>query len=117
MAVVPNLGGMTTAKQPSDAAPSEPQVTEGDHGSVLEEAIRIVSGNRNRDYGEPEDNFGFIAGLWNTYLARAKQPSDPIGSRHVAMMMVLMKVARDGHAPKRDNLVDIAGYADCANRC
>ena len=31
----------------------------------------------------------------------------------VAMMMMLVKVAREAHAPKRDNRVDGAGYWQC----
>lgn len=38
--------------------------------------------------------------------------------RDVAMMMILLKVARDvSGESKRDNLVDIAGYAACAAEC
>ena len=31
-------------------------------------------------------------------------------------MMIWMKIARDNHKPQRDNLVDIAGYANCIDR-
>ena len=30
----------------------------------------------------------------------------------VAIAMILAKVSRESHAPKRDNAVDIAGYAE-----
>jgi hypothetical protein len=33
----------------------------------------------------------------------------------VAMMMVTVKTCREAYAPQRDNLVDIAGYADAAS--
>lgn len=89
--------------------------------SILAEAQRLVYGQRNRHYGHPRDNFRVIAMLWTTYLkevgvAYAQSDVAPIEPRHVAMMMILMKVARDVNMPKRDNIVDIAGYAATADR-
>ena len=31
-------------------------------------------------------------------------------------MMILMKIARNVHKPKRDNWVDIAGYSQCGGK-
>ena len=39
-----------------------------------------------------------------------------ITGHDVAMMMCLLKIARQTYAPKRDNLVDLAGYAALAQR-
>lgn len=75
---------------------------------VLDEAGRIISADRNSTYGEPEDNLGRIAGLWTVYLER------PVSPRDVAWLMVLLKVAREVHAPHDDNPVDVAGYAALA---
>ena len=36
--------------------------------SILEEAGRAVNGERQLNYGSPEDNFARIAEFWNTYL-------------------------------------------------
>ena len=73
--------------------------------SVLDEAKRIVSGSRNDDYGTPERNHARIAQMWSAYLGVEVTPRD------VCAMMVLVKVSRDRNAAKRDNAVDIAGYA------
>lgn len=77
--------------------------------AVLEKAQKIVTGARQSTYGNPEDCFAVIAGLWGSYLGIS------ISSKDVAMLMVLLKVARskgnDGYA---DNYIDIAGYAACA---
>jgi hypothetical protein len=35
----------------------------------------------------------------------------PVSPMQVALCLIQLKVAREVHAPKRDNLVDIAGYA------
>ena len=75
---------------------------------ILAEAALIVATDRNTDYGDPEDNFLQIAALWEAYTATSFTATD------VAVMMILMKVARVTTSPgKRDHWVDIAGYAAC----
>ena len=73
--------------------------------NILKEADDITGGCRQEAYGSPEDNFREIAGYWSNYLKKKIEPAD------VARMMILLKIARQTHNPKRDNLVDIAGYA------
>ena len=73
--------------------------------NILEEAQEIVAGSRNDDYGDPERNHERIARLWSDYLGTEISPRD------VCSMMILLKVSRDRFQPKRDNAVDIAGYA------
>ena len=80
--------------------------------NILQEAERLVGGERNTAYGHPADDLARIAQLWTAFLG--ERLSTPLTARDVAMQMVLLKVAREAHAPKRDNLVDIAGYARCA---
>jgi len=84
--------------------------TSDDSESVAQEAHRISSpdGDRNKDYGHPLDNFNGIAALWNAHFGTSFSYDD------VAHAMILMKLNRDTHQPKRDNLVDIAGYANAA---
>ena len=84
---------------------------------ILREAARIVCGDRNAQYGEPEDNFRAIAEFWETYVReRCVTPgaSVCIQAADVAMMMVLLKVARTIGGTKADTYIDIAGYAACA---
>jgi hypothetical protein len=75
---------------------------------ILEAAHLCVCGQREQDYGSPENNFTRIANFWSAYLAR------PISAKDVAAMLALLKIARiaSGHA-KADNWVDLAGYAAC----
>lgn len=84
---------------------------------ILEAANRCVCGDRDRDYGSPEDSFYTIAEFWTTYVkARCAAPGSvvDIGPVDVAAMMALLKIARisSGHA-KNDNWIDLAGYAAC----
>jgi hypothetical protein len=79
--------------------------------SILEEAGQIID-NRQRDYGEPADNLRRIAEIWSVQLGR--KLCAEITPRDVAMMMIGLKLAREVNTPKRDNCVDIAGYAELA---
>ena len=42
-----------------------------ERGNVLLEAHKIINGDRQQSYGNPEDTHGVIAELWNGYM-RAK---------------------------------------------
>ena len=77
---------------------------------VLEAAKKCVCGQREQDYGNPEDNFQRIADLWNAYIGgKDFTPKD------VAVMMALLKVARIRTGTGTDDcFVDLAGYAACA---
>lgn len=75
---------------------------------ILHEAETNICGQRELDYGSPESNFGIIANMWSEYLGATVTPVD------VAMMMVLLKVARiKNGGGSGDSFVDIAGYAAC----
>ena len=84
--------------------------------SVCEEAQRIQGGDRQQDYGSPAKNFQDIANLWSTYLKVALDIDVDIKARDVAHMSILMKISRNVHKPKRDNWVDMAGYAQCGGK-
>lgn len=75
---------------------------------ILDSAIQIITKDRQNQYGDAEDNFNIIADLWAVYLGRKLYAYD------VAMMMILLKVARaKTGASNIDNYIDIAGYAAC----
>ena len=76
---------------------------------ILDRAKAIVTGEREKQYGKPEDNFAIIAELWGAYTGYKFSPVD------VAMMMALLKVARiKTGVGTVDSFVDLAGYAACA---
>ena len=80
---------------------------------ILAAAERCVCGEREQDYGSPENNFQTVANLWIDYLTAKDEPL-AIEAKDVAAMLALLKIARiaSGHA-KEDNWVDLAGYAAC----
>ena len=75
---------------------------------ILNEARECVSGQRQLDYGTPEDNFSIIANLWSAYTG------SNITALDVAMMMALLKIGRiKNGGGTGDSFVDLAGYAAC----
>ena len=72
--------------------------------TILQEADRLVSTDRQADYGHPLDNFQQIAALWSPILGIEVTPEQ------AALCMVGVKISRECHSPKRDNRVDGAGY-------
>lgn len=83
--------------------------------SILVEAARLVETDRHADYGHPEDDFKRIATIWSTLLeGNLKEDLTPV---HVASMMIALKLSRTVFKNKRDNWIDIAGYAHCADLC
>lgn len=77
--------------------------------NVLNKAKECVCGQRELDYGTPENNFGMIAKLWSEYIGTEITAVD------VAVMMILLKTARiKNGGGSGDSFVDIAGYAACA---
>jgi hypothetical protein len=79
---------------------------------LLQEAITIVTNDRNTTYGEPEDAFQLIADYWNVYL-QAKYDI-VLETADVPLLMGLMKLARLTTNPHhRDSMVDVAGYMAC----
>lgn len=88
---------------------------------VLHRAEQCVCGQREQDYGTPENNFRAIAEFWTAYLNRACIANSgyaDIDATDVAMMMALLKIARiAGGAGTRDSFIDLAGYAACGGEC
>ena len=82
--------------------------------SILTEAHGLVHGDRQASYGHPAVDFGRTAALVNIMLA-SKLAKD-LGPEDVAMIMVAVKLSRECHEHKRDNLVDACGYLECRER-
>ena len=75
---------------------------------ILEEANKLIGGDRNNDYGDKLTNHKNIAALWSIFLRKK------ITAHDVAMCMALVKVARLKHAHKKDSYIDLAAYAAIA---
>lgn len=82
--------------------------------NILNEAADLIVGQRQEDYGTPEENFQRIADYLNVHLKKNLETNTPISPRQVAEIMILLKVARTINSPTRDSYVDIGGYAGIA---
>lgn len=104
---------------------------------VLKEAEQLVNGDRNVEYGDPNDDFRRTSIYWNTHiggvlrrkLSRGAYCSAEIDDlvylvdnllepHDVAIMMMQLKHSRLAWSPeKQDHWVDSAGYAACGWDC
>lgn len=76
----------------------------------LQEAQRLVHGDRGADYGHPIDDYTRTGRLWGAILGLPD-----IDPRLCCLMMAAVKISREVNKHKRDNLTDLAGYAECAH--
>lgn len=83
--------------------------------SILQEAHNLTHGDRNASYGHPLDDYARTAALVSALLAH--KLTKPISAEEMALAMCCVKMSRQIHAPKRDNMVDLAGYAWVAQAC
>ena len=76
---------------------------------ICDKAANLIDGERDKQHGDRNENFGCIASLWSAYLDREIKP------HQVAWMMVLVKLARETNGTHSiDNAIDACGYAALA---
>jgi len=85
--------------------------------SILSEAERLTGVDRQADYGPPDEDFRRTAGMWTAMLQHKLASGVKFESWEVAQMMICIKLSRLQHKPKRDSVVDTAGYANCMDHC
>lgn len=73
--------------------------------TVLQEAEKLINGDRRDDYGSADESFNQIAGLWSVVLGT------DVTAEQVALCMIMLKVSRYLHSSQRDSVVDLCGYA------
>ena len=78
--------------------------------SILQEAQRIINGERRESYGGVLESFDRIAKLWEPILGTA------VSAEQVGLCLIQLKVARYLHGQQRDSIVYIAGYAGCLEK-
>jgi hypothetical protein len=90
---------------------------EDEDEDILDKAARITRGDRQASYGPPDQDFRRTAGMWSALFGAKLKDGVTFEPRDVALAMILLKTSRETHQRKRDNWVDIAGYASCGSRC
>lgn len=83
--------------------------------NILEEANRITKGARNEAYGDPAPDWNTAAEIWTAILhhAHVLPHGRRITGAQAILCIIAVKMVREAHLHKRDNLTDIAGYARC----
>ena len=72
--------------------------------SLLEDTAQILT-ERQEQYGHPYAEFHRVAKMWSVVIGLDVTP------QQVAMCMLTLKVCRELHQHKEDNIIDIMGYA------
>lgn len=79
---------------------------------VLDEIERLVCGDRQKAYGDAENNFAHIAAIINVVLS--KKLAEPLDALDVALISCSIKLARlQASRTHEDSWLDLAGYAVC----
>lgn len=82
-----------------------------DKETVLQEANRLVYGDRAAKHGDFRSNFQTTAALFNAWTGIEITP------KQVAQLLICVKQARYKDNPEhRDNLVDLSGYTELLSR-
>ena len=71
---------------------------------ILETAGNLCNGDREQQYGDPQENFETVAQMWSAYLGTK------VAARDVCNLMALIKIARLKNGPHWDSAVDGAAY-------
>lgn len=112
MAAAADLYATRAAHQISDVLPNTGiSIPKSERTSVLLEAQGLVHGDRNAAYGSPLSDYTRTAGMVSAMLAHKLK--EPLTAEDCAMIMCCVKLSRQAHKPKPDNMVDLAGYAEC----
>lgn len=84
---------------------------------LLDEAKRLVTGDRNNQYGPPTQDFRRTADILNA-LGFSGPGGTDVRPHDVAVIIVAVKLSRLTWSPgKMDSWIDLAGYAACGAEC
>lgn len=75
---------------------------------ILREAIQLVHGQRQEDYGAPSASFNRIADRWNQTMRAAD--GGLVTAYHVALAMADLKLARLANGYHKDSILDAMCY-------
>ena len=78
--------------------------------SILSEAEEIVNGSRHSDYVNARESFSRVPTIASVMTGKELAPED------CCAVLMAVKLVRESFNHKRDNLVDLCGYAELMNR-
>jgi uncharacterized protein DUF6378 len=74
----------------------------------MAEANNLVNGDRQSAYGSPLPSYEAQAKVWSGLLA--DKLKEDLTAEDVVLLLAGMKLRRQAHKPKKDNVVDVHGY-------
>lgn len=74
-------------------------------GAAARHALALLEGDRQKDYGHPRDDFARVVALFEVMTGIRLAVED------VPLFMMAIKLSRERHRAKPDNMVDVIGYA------
>lgn len=83
--------------------------------SAVYQAVKIVRGDRQMDYGSPEKDFQRTTDMLSAYGFRFEDENGNIRKLEPTdypLIMIMAKLGRQANKHKDDNIIDIIGYAD-----
>lgn len=80
--------------------------------TILEEAQRLVHGDRGEAYGHPIFDMTRTADMLTALFRDKLRIGVQLEAEDVAQAMICVKQSRERNKPKRDNNTDTAGYAE-----
>ena len=78
--------------------------------SILTEAENIVNGDRNVQYGNPDEAFKEYSNILEATFGIKLTPAE------ICKVQIAVKLGRLKYKHKRDSVVDLCGYAEILNR-
>jgi hypothetical protein len=116
-------GAINYADYPEPKFPTVPDEENQVHPrkEVLLEAAELITGDRNNTYGPPTQDFKRSADAMSALgfgkLDASTGKFKPLAPSDIATLVIVIKLSRLQHSPKKDNYVDLAGYAGCGYEC
>jgi hypothetical protein len=82
--------------------------------TILDEAKSAVLGSRHNDYGSCYPLYRKMADVLNALFAHKLKTDEgcTFTAPDMAIIQIVLKICREQYKSKRDNRVDIAGYAE-----
>ena len=74
-------------------------------GDAAREAAELVEGGRDEAYGDALTEFSRISAVFEELTGNRIPPED------MALLFICMKLVRESFRSKKDNMVDVCGYA------
>lgn len=96
---------MATAKDREGREPLLGTKPGEDH---MAEANALVNGDRQAAYGSPRGSYTALAKVWSGILA--DKLKEDLTAEDTVLLLAAMKLRREAHKHKRDNVVDSHGY-------